>query len=160
MTTINRNNLCIWKIFFEGFCTLPDKRRGIFSPDSKNTLRIGYMDSHDLPFIEKILTEISQEMLWNYRQVVQIPPYLLKNVFSKGSHILPVNEKMDNIIVSFASEVYSLVKAGFGFAFVPQHLAIPDERIVFYNFKETHQCKFWFHNCVISSRNLNVFSVD
>ena len=65
-------------------------------------------------------------MLWNYRQVVQIPPYLLKNVFSKGSHILPVNEKMDNIIVSFASEVYSLVKAGFGFAFVPQHLASTD----------------------------------
>ena len=71
-------------------------------------------------------------MLWEYPQVVQIPPYLLKNVFSKGSHILPVNEKLDNILCSFASEVYGLVKAGFGFAFVPEYLAIPDRELVFY----------------------------
>lgn len=189
-----------------------------FHSKSKNTLRIGYMDSHTLPFINKVLAnikddfenlmpaftvdqtdtnlnrlvhgqvdvvigikdskfsdesidfktlhhdgfviafpknhpvvrvakrkklkEISQEMLWSYRQVVQIPPYLLKNVFSKGSHILPVNEKLDNIICSFASEVYGLVKAGFGFAFVPEYLALPDKDLVFYQFKETHRARF------------------
>ena len=90
---------------------------------------------------EKI-TEISQELIWDYRQVVQIPPYLLKNVFSKGSHIIPVNEKLDNIICSFASEVYALVKAGFGFAFVPEYLAIPDPDLIFYPFKETHHAPF------------------
>ena len=98
------------------------------------------------PVIKKVkkrkLTEISQDMLWEYPQVVQIPPYLLKNVFSKGSHILPVNEKLDNILCSFASEVYGLVKAGFGFAFVPEYLAIPDKELVFYPFKETHHAPF------------------
>ena len=88
------------------------------------------------------LTEIPQKMLWEYPQVVQIPPYLLKNVFSKGSHILPVNEKLDNILCSFASEVYGLVKAGFGFAFVPEYLAVPDKDLVFYPFKETHHAPF------------------
>ena len=88
------------------------------------------------------LTEISQEMLWEYPQVVQIPPYLLKNVFSRGSHILPVNENLDNILCSFASEVYGLVKAGFGFAFVPEYLAVPDKELIFYPFKETHHAPF------------------
>ncbi len=189
-----------------------------FHSKSKNTLRIGYMDSHQLPFINQVLTkikdkfenlipaftvdqtdtnlnrllhgqtdlvigikdsrfsddsidfktlhmdgfvlafpknhplvkiarkekltEISQEMIWDYPQVVQIPPYLLKNVFSKGSHIIPVNEKLNNILCSFASEVYALVKAGFGFAFVPEYLAIPDKDLIFYPFKETHHAPF------------------
>lgn len=189
-----------------------------FHSKSKSSLRIGYMDSHSLPFITKVLeeikdnfeklmpsftvdqtdsnlsrlvhaqvdlvigikdskfkddsidfkplhydgfviafpknhpvvktakkmgvTEIPQEILWEYPQVVQIPPYLLKNVFSKGSHILPVNEKLDNIICSFASEVYGLVKAGFGFAFVPENLALPDKNLIFYPFKETHHAPF------------------
>ena len=90
----------------------------------------------------KKLAEISEELLWDYTQVVQIPPYLLKNVFSKGSHILPVNEKLNNIICSFASEAYALVKAGFGFAFVPEYLALPDKSLVFYPFKETHRAPF------------------
>ena len=90
----------------------------------------------------KKLTEISQEVLWDYTQVVQIPPYLLKNVFSKGSHILPVNDKLNNIICSFAPEVYALVKAGFGFAFVPEYLALPDKGLIFYPFKETHHAPF------------------
>ncbi len=88
------------------------------------------------------LTEISKEIIWDYRQVVQIPPYLLKNVFSKGSHIIPVNEKLDNIICSFAAEVYALVKAGFGFAFVPEYLAIPDRELIFYPFKESMKAPF------------------
>lgn len=189
-----------------------------FHSKNKNTLRIGYMDSHQLPFINQVLTkikdkfenlipaftvdqtdtnlnrllhgqtdlvigikdsrfsddsidfktlhmdgfvlafsknhplvkiakkqkltEISQEMIWDYPQVVQIPPYLLKNVFSKGSHIIPVNDKLNNILCSFASEVYALVKAGFGFAFVPDYLAIPDPDLIFYPFKETHHAPF------------------
>ncbi len=91
---------------------------------------------------KKKLTAISQDMLWEYRQVVQIPPYLLKNVFSKGSHILPVNDKLDNILCSFASELYGLVKAGFGFAFVPEYLAIPDKELLFYPFKESRRAPF------------------
>lgn len=202
-----------------------------FHSKSKNSLRIGYMDSHSLPFINHILAEIKndfenlipsftldqtdtnlnrlthgqvdlvvgikdskfcddsiefkvlhydgfviafpkdhpvvkeakkkkldeipQEMLWNYRQVVQIPPYLLKNVFSKGSHVLPVNEKLDNIICSYASEVYGLVKAGFGFAFVPEYLAKPDKEILFYPFKETKHAPFgiYFRKESIEARN-------
>ena len=189
-----------------------------FHSKSKNTLRIGYMDSHTLSFINKILmhikdnfetlipaftvdqtdtnlnrllhgqtdvvigikdskfhdesidfktlhmdgfviifpknhpvarmakknklTEISQDFLWEYPQVVQIPPYLLKNLFSKGSRVLPVNEKLNNIICSFASEVYALVKSGFGFAFLPEYLALPDNELIFYPFKETKRAPF------------------
>lgn len=189
-----------------------------FHSKSKSSIRIGYMDSHNLPFIGEILSSlkndfenllpefsldqtdtnlnrlvhgqldivlgikdskfsddsidfktlhfdgfliafpknhpvvkeakrkkmksIPQEMLWSYRQIVQIPPYLLKNVFSKGSRILPVNDKLENIICSFASEVYALVKAGFGFAFVPEYLAVPDKEIVFYPFEETRRAPF------------------
>ncbi|MBR1402742.1 MAG: LysR family transcriptional regulator [Treponema sp.] len=189
-----------------------------FHSKSKNTLRIGYKDSHNLPFIQAVLseikgdferliptfsldqpdtnlnrlvhgqvdvvigmkdskfkddsidfkllhydgflvafsknhpvvklakknklTEISQEMLWDYPQVVHIPPYLLKNIFSKGSHVIPVNEKLDNVLCSFASEVYALVKADFGFAFVPEHLAIPDKELIFYPFKETRRAPY------------------
>ncbi len=90
----------------------------------------------------KKMKSIPQEMLWSCRQIVQIPPYLLKNVFSKGSRILPVNDKLENIICSFASEVYVLVKAGFGFAFVPEYLAVPDKEIVFYPFEETRRAPF------------------
>lgn len=189
-----------------------------FHSKSKNTLRIGYMDSHTLPFISKVLTaikgnfenlipaftvdqtdtnlnrllhgqtdvvigikdskfhdesidfktlhmdgfitifpknhpivkiakknkltEISQDLLWDYPQVVQIPPYLLKNLFSKGSHILPVNEKLNNIVCYFAAEVYALVKSGFGFAFVPEYLEFSDKELIAYPFKETHRAPF------------------
>ena len=105
---------------------------------------LAFSKNHPLVKIAKKqkLTEISQEMIWDYPQVVQIPPYLLKNVFSKGSHIIPVNDKLNNILCSFASEVYALVKAGFGFAFVPDYLAIPDPDLIFYPFKETHHAPF------------------
>ena len=53
-----------------------------------------------------------------------------------------MNEKLDNILCSFASEVYGLVKAEFGFAFVPEYLAVPDKDLVFYPFKETHHAPF------------------
>ncbi len=90
----------------------------------------------------KKMQEISQDLLWNYRQIVQIPQYLLKNIFSKGSRVLPVNEKMDNLLCSYASEVYALVKAGYGFALVPEHLAVPDKDLLFYSFKESRRAPF------------------
>ena len=38
--------------------------------------------------------------------------------------------------------MYALVKAGFGFAFVPEYLAIPDKELIFFPFKETHHAPF------------------
>ena len=37
--------------------------------------------------------------MWSYRQVIVIPPYLLKHVFSRGHHIVSVNDELDNILL-------------------------------------------------------------
>ena len=92
---------------------------------------------------EKNLTEIPAELLWSHNQVIQLPPYLLKNVFSKsGSYLIPVNEDAENCLCSYTTETYALLKAGFGFAFVPEYLAIPDDELVIFPFAETKYAPF------------------
>lgn len=55
---------------------------------------------------------VSYEELLPYRQIFDIPPYLLKHVFSRGHRILPVNEEQDNIICANASEAATLALCG------------------------------------------------
>ena len=91
----------------------------------------------------KKLLEIPAELLWPHNQVIQMPPYLLKNVFSKsGSYLIPVNENAENCLCSYTTETYALLKAGFGFAFVPEYLAIPDDELVIFPFAETKRAPF------------------
>jgi DNA-binding transcriptional LysR family regulator len=54
---------------------------------------------------------VSSADIWPYRQIIDIPPYLLKHVFSRGHHIVPVNDELDNIICANTSEAYNLVLA-------------------------------------------------
>lgn len=82
---------------------------------------------------------VSSHDLWPYRQIIAIPPYLLKNTFSRGHHILPVNDALDNIICATISEAYALVLAGAGFALIPQHLAIPHEELSFLSWADSPQ---------------------
>ena len=89
------------------------------------------------------LQDVSGELLWEYRQVIQLPPYLLKNVFSKsGKYLIPVNEELENSLCSYTTETYALIKSGFGFAFVPEYLALPDEELVIFPYKETRLAPF------------------
>ena len=52
---------------------------------------------------------VSSADFWPYRQIIDIPPYLLKHVFSRGHHIVPVNDELDNIICATTSEAYNIL---------------------------------------------------
>ena len=75
--------------------------------------------------------------MWPHRQVIAIPPYLLKHVFSRGHHIVPVNDELDNIICATTSEAYNLALAGAGFALIPQHLTLPHKELAFLPWQES-----------------------
>ncbi len=88
------------------------------------------------------LKSVSSADLWPHRQIIDIPPYLLKNFFSRGHHIVPVNDALDNIVCSTASEAYSLVLAGAGFALVPDHLLMKHPDLKFFPWNETPHADF------------------
>lgn len=75
---------------------------------------------------------VSSKDLFPYRQIINIPPYLMKNTFSRGHRILPVNDELDNIIVNNANESYCLVLSGAGYSLLPDHLLMnhPDLRFL------------------------------
>ena len=80
---------------------------------------------------------VSSHDLWPHRQVIAIPPYLLKHSFSRGRHIIPVNDELDNIFCATISEAYNLALAGAGFALIPAHLALPHKDLVFLPWNES-----------------------
>jgi DNA-binding transcriptional LysR family regulator len=80
---------------------------------------------------------VSSEDIWPHRQVIAIPPYLLKHVFSRGHHIVPVNDELDNILCATTSEAYNLALAGAGFALIPQHLTLPHKELIFLPWEES-----------------------
>lgn len=102
---------------------------------------------------------ISTETLWPYRQILAIPPYLLKNFYSRGLRILPVNESLDNIICNSADEAYTLVEAGFGYAMIPDFLLRVSSKTVVVNWQESPHAPFGIYYQPIKSTtsNLKVF---
>ena len=80
---------------------------------------------------------VSSPDLWLHRQIIAIPPYLLKHTFSRGHQIIPVNDELDNILCATISEAYSLVLAGAGFALVPEHLSLPHKELAFFPWNES-----------------------
>lgn len=80
---------------------------------------------------------VSSTDLWLHRQIIAIPPYLLKHTFSRGHHIIPVNDELDNMLCTTISEAYNLVLAGAGFALIPEHLALPHKELAFFQWKES-----------------------
>ena len=61
----------------------------------------------------------------------------MKHVFSRGHHIVPVNDELDNIICANTSEAYNLVLAGASFALIPRHLTLPHKELAFLTWKES-----------------------
>ncbi len=80
---------------------------------------------------------VSSKDIWPYRQIIDIPPYLLKHVFSRGHRIVPVNDELDNIICATTSEAYNLALAGAGFSLIPEHLTLPHKELAFLQWNET-----------------------
>ncbi|MDO4620811.1 MAG: LysR family transcriptional regulator [Lachnospiraceae bacterium] len=86
--------------------------------------------------------EVSTTDLWSHRQILNIPPYLLKSYYSRGYRILPVNDQLDNIVCSSANEAISLARAGLGYTMVPEHMLTPDPDLVIFRWKETKYAPF------------------
>lgn len=82
-------------------------------------------------------SEVFSTDLSPYPQIIDIPPYLLKNVFSRGHRIIPINDELNNILVTNASEAYALVLAGAGFALLPHYLLMKHPDLKFLDWKES-----------------------
>lgn len=102
---------------------------------------------------------ISTETLWPYRQILAIPPYLLKNYYSRGLRIIPVNEALDNIICMNANEAYALVEAGFGYAMIPEFLLRDSPKVICVKWKESPHAPFglYYHKHHEKNSNLQIF---
>ncbi|WP_432647289.1 LysR family transcriptional regulator [Mitsuokella sp.] len=80
---------------------------------------------------------VSSEELLPYRQIFDIPPYLLKHVFSRGHRILPVNEEQDNIICANASEACALALCGSGYVLLPDYLLPAHKELAVFSWPES-----------------------
>ncbi len=89
---------------------------------------------------------VSTEDLWNYRQIISIPPYLLGNFFSRGRHIVPVNDDMDNAICSNANETYGLLLADYGYAYLPEHQIMKHPDIVTFKWLQSPHAPFGIYS--------------
>lgn len=90
--------------------------------------------------------EISSGDLMAYRQILAIPPYLLKTFFSRGHKLLPVNEDVSNIICNNTNEAYGLILSGIGYSMVPDYLIIDHPDILFLDWNETPHARFGIYH--------------
>ncbi|WP_455048507.1 LysR family transcriptional regulator [Mitsuokella sp.] len=102
---------------------------------------------------------VSSKIFWPYRQIIDIPPYLLKHVFSRGHRIVPVNDELDNIVCSTTSEAYNLTLAGVGFSLIPEHLALPNKELVFLPWEESPRAPMgiYYHKQAAVDKNSAIY---
>ncbi len=102
--------------------------------------------SHEIakPFIEnkKLAREITTKELSSYRQILNIPPYLLKSFYSRGHRIIPVNDELDNIIYNSTHETLGLASVGLGYTMIPEHHFIDYDELLILNWKESPHASF------------------
>lgn len=85
---------------------------------------------------------VSTKDLWEYRQIISVPPYLIRNLFSRRRYIVPVNEDIDNAICSNASETYGLLLANFGYALLPGYEILDNSDLITYKWEESPHAPF------------------
>lgn len=90
--------------------------------------------------------EISSKTVWPYRQVVAIPRYLLKNSFSRGRHILPVNDDVENMICRDINEALAVVQTGIAYAMLPDYLQVENEELLCLKWQESPQALFGIYH--------------
>ncbi|MCR5666499.1 MAG: LysR family transcriptional regulator [Eubacterium sp.] len=88
------------------------------------------------------MTSVTTKQLWPCEQVVAIPPYLLKQYFSRGRKIISVNEDLTNIICSNTNEAYGLVLGEFGYAMIPRHMIMPHPDLYFWDWTDSPVADF------------------
>lgn len=93
--------------------------------------------SQSHPLARQCQKAVSTADFWPYRQIIAIPPYLMKRAFSHGHRCIPINDALDNIVCATTSEAYNLALAGAGFALIPHHLAMPHAGLAFLPWQES-----------------------
>lgn len=96
--------------------------------------------------LKKGKTSVTTKDVWDYRQIIAIPPYLLNNFFSRGRHIVPVNDDIDNSICSNANEAYGLILSGFGYAYLPEHEIIDHPDIITFKWDDSPHAPFGIYS--------------
>lgn len=110
----------------------------------------GISRSH--PLAEKYLRDpslprvVSSEQMWGYRQILAIPPYLLRKQFSRGHRILPVNDEVDNICCANTNEAYALFLSGIGYALIPECLKVDHPDALFLSWQETPHAPYGIYH--------------
>ena len=127
------SNITFKKLADNGFLCVMAKNHEIAKPFLKN---------------ENLAREITTKELWSYRQILNIPPYLLKSFYSRGYRILPVNDELDNIICSNTHESLGLAAAGLGYTMIPEHHYIDRDKLMVLDWKESPHAAFgiYYHN--------------
>lgn len=84
--------------------------------------------------------------LWQYRQIISVPPYLIRNLFSKRRYIVPVNENVDNAICTTANEAYGLLLANFGYALLAGYEILEHKDLVTFKWEESPRAPFGIYS--------------
>lgn len=118
----------------------------IFQPLHKDSFICVVRKDH--PIIKKLskdkdeMFEVDSQTLYDYRQIISIPPYLMKNYFSRGHKIVPVNENLDNTICINTNEAYGLTLSGFGYSLIPEHLIMNHPDLEFIKWTDSPSADF------------------
>ena len=117
----------------------------------------GISRSHPLAavFLEnpELPREITTEKIWPYRQIIAIPPYLLKKYFSRGHRLIPVNDELNNVICSNINEASALIVAGFGYCLIPEYLNLGHPEILYLKWTESKKAPFGIYYRKPENRN-------
>ncbi|MBO4909653.1 MAG: LysR family transcriptional regulator [Lachnospiraceae bacterium] len=84
--------------------------------------------------------------LWQYRQIISVPPYLIRNLFSRRRYIVPVNEDVDNAICTNANEAYGLLLANFGYALLAGYEILEHRDLVSFKWEESPHAPFGIYS--------------
>ena len=118
----------------------------IFSPLMTCGFICAVAKSHPLarPYLDEPdrAKEVTTEQFWEYRQIIATPPYLMKRYFSNGKHVVPINDKADNILCSNTNEAYALVLAGLGYSMIPEYLKMNYPDILYLKWVESRHAPF------------------
>ncbi len=89
---------------------------------------------------------VSTNDLWEYRQIISVPPYLVRNLFSRRRYIIPVNENVDNAICTNATEAYGLLLANYGYALLAGYEILDHKDLVTFKWEESPHAPFGIYS--------------
>ncbi len=108
-------------------------------------------------FVKGEWQSISTQTLWPFRQILAIPPYLLKNFYSRGTRILPVNDSLDNLICASTAEAYAFVEAGLGYAMIPSFLLRDSKNTIAVKWEESPHAPFGLYYRMLKNKKSHLF---